>query len=98
MDMAAAEEGTKVGGELRGEMPPWGPTGRLPPEKGLCRGYPARGLVGGGVRAPRLAGDEVVRRSLGGGELVVGEDEDPRWLFSMLFSCSLAAKHITPTV
>ena len=35
-------------------------------------------LPGGGVRAPRLAGDEVVLKSLGGGELVVGEDEDPR--------------------
>jgi len=73
IDMAAAEEGTKVGGELRGEMP-WGPTGRPPPVKGLsgCMG------LGGGVRAPRLAGDEVILKSLGGGELVVGEDEDPR--------------------
>lgn len=34
--------------------------------------------LGGGVRAPRLAGDEVILKSLGGGELVVGEDEDPR--------------------
>ena len=48
--------------------------GRAPVAKGF------RGLkgLGGGVRAPRLAGDEVVLKSLGGGEFVVGEDDDPR--------------------
>lgn len=63
--MAAADEGTKVGGEFLGDNP-WGRA-------------PGKGAIGGGVRAPREAGDEAVRKSLGGGELVVGgEAEEPR--------------------
>ena len=40
----------------------------------MCEPGPACG----GVLAPLDAGEEVVLKSLGGGEFVVGEEEDPR--------------------
>lgn len=71
IDMAA-DEGTKVGGELRGDKPCT--PGRPPGNDGICEPGPASG----GVLAPLDAGEEVVLKSLGGGEFVVGEEEDPR--------------------
>ena len=77
--LIAAELGTKVGGEFLGEIP-WG----RPPGNGFTEGW--------GLRAPLELGLEVVLRSLGGGEFVLGGDAElPR--LSILFD-SFAAKHI----
>ena len=82
IDMAA-DEGTKVGGLLRGEMPPGSPWGN--------------GWAAGGSPTPRGGGDlpwgwgEADLKSLEGGD---AGDELFR-LFSILFWSSLA-KHIAP--
>ena len=68
-----AEDGTKVGGEFLGDNPCGSPPGK----DGMfwaCPGIPPWG----GVLPPLEAGLDVVLKSLGGGEFVVGEDEDPR--------------------